>query len=447
MTRSFLTPDEIKETFDIFINNRTGIVAHAHELPKLSGHVDIPVYSSDVSHIPTVHDHIYLSKKTSGISGAGSSTRRDVAEIKAYCEAIERYCNVIYDKRDVVVATQQELGDEAVPLSLFASGAHEEYAFLHHKNYFRPADPTQPMRWVQGHSLLTGQAKYVPLITAFLGSPYEYPAEGFYSPISTGSAIAASYEQAIISGMCEVIERDVIQITWLQELPLPRIDISNIDNPDFWDRVERCERIGMEQYFFNGTFDLGIPTVYSLHINRESKVAALIMASTKLDPVQALIRVMDESVASRLAVSTWSNAQPHFNPDDFHTFERLEDGAIYYADINHLGAFDFLLNSPNTCHHSSIENLETSDVKANLATMIQRVQAHNIETIVVDTTPPTIREAGMYSVKVIMPELVPLALNYNMRFMGAKRVYDVPAKLGYPVKSFSELNPNPQPFA
>lgn len=447
MTRSFLTPEELKETFEIFINNRTGITAHAFELPKISGHVDIPVYSSDLSRIPDVHDHISLNKKTSGISGAGSSSRRDIAETKAYCEALERYCNVIYNKNNVIVATQEELGDEAIPLSLFASGAPEEYTFSHYKNYFRPADPTQPMRWVQGYSLLSGTLKYVPLITVFLGSPYEYPAEGFYSPISTGSAIAASYEQAIISGICEVVERDVIQITWLQELPLPRIDTQDIDDPDFWDRLERSERNGIEHYFYNGTFDLGIPTVYSLHINRKSRVAALVMASTKLDPVKALIRVMDEAAASRLAVSSWSHEPNQFDPKDFHTFERLEDGAIYFANHERLDAFDFLLKSPNTCHHSSIENLETGDVNANLAGIVQRIQANNLETIVVDTTPPTIKEVGMYGVKVVMPELVPLGLNYNMRFLGAKRLYSIPAKMGYPVKSIDQLNVNPQPFA
>jgi ribosomal protein S12 methylthiotransferase accessory factor len=317
MTRTFLSPSEIESLVKPFVNSRVGLMAEAIELTRTHGHPDICVYSSDLSKIQRLHEHLYMPSRSSGIGGAGSAALRDIARIKSYCEAMERYSNVVYDQKSVIVASRNELGEAAVDLTSFAQGSPQEYQYPHPRNIFVPPNNGLPIRWVRGYSLTTGDEKFVPFISVYVGAPYEFPGESFMVPISTGSALAASYEQAIVSGICEVIERDALMITWLQSLPLPQIETNEIDDPEFRDRLERVERGGLQQYFFDATLDLGIPTIYALQINPQSRVAALVMASTKLDPVQAMIRVMDEAAPSRMAISNWMN-DAKFNPDEFH---------------------------------------------------------------------------------------------------------------------------------
>jgi len=447
MVRAFLTPEEIEAAIEPFVNNRTGIMAGAFELQKPSGYPDICVYSSDVSNVAVLHDNVYLPRRASSIGGAGSSTQRNLALTKAYCEALERYCNVVYDPASVIVASRDELGDAAIDLNLFAQGSADEYQFPHPRNIFAPPDNSKPLRWLRGYSLITGKPIYVPFMAVYISSPYIYPAEAFITPISTGSALAASYEQAIISGLCEVIERDALMITWLQELPLPRIDVSTLRDPEFQERLKRVEAAGLKQVFFDASLDLGVSTIYALQINPSAQVAGLVMASTKLDPVQAMIRVMDESAPSRIAITHWTHNESSFDPQDFRTFNLLEDGAVYYANAEHLPAFDFLLNHSNTRQWEDLPYFESGDVSQNLDQLVDQFRENHLELVAVDMSIKPLRDVGLYTVKVIAPQLIPLAVNYNLRYKGSPRLYEVPAKLGYPVKSPDELNPNPQPFA
>jgi ribosomal protein S12 methylthiotransferase accessory factor len=446
-TRTFLSPEEIESLVKPFVNNRVGLMAEAVELVRPHGHPDICVYSADLSKMQRLHEHLYMPSRSTGIGGAGSSAQRDVARAKCYCEALERYSNVVYDAKRVIVASRKELGDAAVDLTSFAQGSAQEYQSTHERNIFVPPNNNLPIRWVPGYSLITGEERFVPFVSVYVGAPYQYPGESFMLPISTGSALAASYEQAIVSGICEVVERDALMITWLQSLPLPHINAAEVDHPDFQDRLQRIERGGVKQYFFDATLDLGIPTIYALQINPQARVAALVMASTKLDPIQAMIRVMDEAAPSRLAISNWTNAPHRFKPEDFRTFNALEDGAIYYGDASRLSAFDFLLNSPHVRHATDIPQRESGDVQQDLAGLVDDFRARQLDLFVVDMTPKPIQDIGLCAVKVVAPQLIPLAVDYNLRYTASPRLYDVPPQMGYAAKPAHQLNPNPQPFA
>lgn len=451
MAKHLLSIDEIDSGFKALLNERTGIVKRIYEVQRLGGFPDIPVYTADLQNLdltsPTLtypNGKIYQSGI---IGGTGSSIQRDVARIKALCEALERYCNTIYDPHRVIVATRDELGDNAIDLNLFARGSDDEYAVAHPSNIFSLPNHQKPMRWVLGYSLITGKSVYLPYICVYLDSPYRYAGETFTMPITTGSAIAASYHQAIVTGMCEVIERDSLMITWLQQLPLPRIPIESIEDETFQTCYARVAACGIEQYFFDATLDLGIPTIYALQLHPNATVAALVMAATKLNPLDALIRVMEEAVPSRIAISNWLNQANQADPHDFRSFTRLEDGASYYAHIERVSAFDFLLNHSHERLLSEIRSVEHGDAETNLQFLLDVCRKNNLDVFVADITTPAAQQVGMVAVKVIIPQLIPLAVNHNLRYTASPRLYDVPRRMGYPVHEKNQLNPNPQPFA
>jgi ribosomal protein S12 methylthiotransferase accessory factor len=53
----------------------------------------------------------------------------------------------------------------------------------------------------------------------------------------------------------------------------------------------------------------------------------------------------------------------------------------------------------------------------------------------------------MTVVRAVVPGLQPLTFHYRARFLGSPRLYEAPARMGYPVRAEAELNAWPQPFA
>lgn len=303
------------------------------------------------------------------------------------------------------------------------------------------------MRWVQGFSLISGRSQWVPVSAVFISSPFRYPGEAFTLPISTGSALAASYEQATVSGICEVIERDGLMLTWLQQLSLPQIDYSSCADPAFWQRMDRIADAEVQQYFFDATTDLGVGTVYALQVAPRSPLAVLVMASTRLNPTEALIKVMDEASASRIALEQLVHQPARFQPDDYRTFTRLTDGAVFYGDMARFSAFDFLFQGTQRRPLTALRNLATGNPATDLDRLIEIFRQRNLELLVVDITLPQVRAVDLYAVKVVAPQLMPLVTNHSMRFTATPRLYDAPRRMGYRVRAPQELNPWPQPFA
>jgi ribosomal protein S12 methylthiotransferase accessory factor len=79
--------------------------------------------------------------------------------------------------------------------------------------------------------------------------------------------------------------------------------------------------------------------------------------------------------------------------------------------------------------------------------LVEKFRERQLDLFVVDLTPKPIGDIGLRSVKVVAPQLIPLAVDYNLRYTASPRLFNVPVQMGYPAKSADQLNPNPQPFA
>jgi ribosomal protein S12 methylthiotransferase accessory factor len=119
------------------------------------------------------------------------------------------------------------------------------------------------MRWSRGYSLTLGRERFVPAVMTHL---YLRPTsqERIWQEISTGVAAHTRLEAALISAICEVIERDAIAITWLARLQLPRIEFTTPLPAALATNFELLKRSLVQQYFFDATTDIGIPTVYAV---------------------------------------------------------------------------------------------------------------------------------------------------------------------------------------
>lgn len=69
-----------------------------------------------------------------------------------------------------------------------------------------------PIRWVETQSIISGKSKWIPRELIDLDSTGVY--DGFFLPSSNGLASGNSYSEALLHGLCEVLERDQVS-HWL----------------------------------------------------------------------------------------------------------------------------------------------------------------------------------------------------------------------------------------
>ncbi len=441
----YLTPEDIFARTAELLDMRTGMVNPPVELPAESGAAQIMVYSAALSRLQNAMPHIEMRADDGLImSGSGSSTRRGPARAKAICEALERYCNISYDPASVRVAARNQLGEEAVDLSLFHRGEDTEYEVV--SSHIRASSDLK-IRWVKGRSLVSGRELWVPFSAIYISTPYQYPGEAFVIPISTGSGLAASYARAAVAGTLELVERDTLSLTWLQKMRLKRIDICGSRNSELIHRAQMIQQSGIDQFFFDATTDIGFPTAYLIQRAPGRDLHIMVMAATRLNMEDAIIRVMDEASSSRIALEALARQPKLYRSDDFRTFTRLTDGAVFYADPANERAFDFLLEDYQTIALEDIVSPRVATDTEMIDEVVEAFRRSDLELICVDLTTPQLKRVGLRSVRMLAPQLMPLTINYNMKYGATPRLYQAPARMGQKVYDFPDLNQWPQPFA
>jgi ribosomal protein S12 methylthiotransferase accessory factor len=374
------------------------------------------------------------------LSGGGGSTNPRLARAISIAEALERFssCAVPAGLR---WASANELGGQALDLdSLPACSASE---LSHPACPAVAVDKTQPLRWTTAWSLTAHRPVWVPAMSVWLHLPAVTAAERYTMPISTGCATHSDLHQALLNAICEVIERDAIALTWLQRLPLPRIEFDEL--PDALARSMADARArGITTTFFDATSELGVPTLYSVdEAPGDPKVRHVVMCATDLDPLRAAVKVLRETASSRIALA--DAAAPPETVDGFHS---VFHGATYMGAPERSSAYDFLLASDNgTRRFSQMKSQCSGNSRADLRSVLDRLAARGMDVLAVEMTTAEAASVGFRVVRVIIPQLMPLAFTHRARYLAHRRLYEGPAAMGYPVHPESCINPLPQPFA
>jgi len=376
--------------------------------------------------------------KTKALAGGGRALGSPAqARLVAIAEAAERYAAGDFLGEPRVHATYAELDGLVLDPARFPRCSAAE---LRRPGCpVTPFDPKVPIRWVRGLELTSGEPVWVPAVMACYGLVGLSAAERFSYRISTGYAVHTDPVQALAGGICEVVERDAIALTWLQRLPLPLAPVSSagIEELTGW-----AERHFIQTYLFDATTDLGIPTVYCLQVARyDDRVRHVVGCATAGDLTRAAEKALIETVSVRGALYT--DEQP---PADFAEFCSLTDGARYMGAPERSAAFSFLTDGARRRPAPTRQALP-GDPGAALASLIAVFAERGMPVAVVDRTSRELSDAGLTCVSVVIPDLQPMSLMPLAQFRAHPRLYDAPARMGFFTAPEEELNPWPQPFA
>jgi ribosomal protein S12 methylthiotransferase accessory factor len=83
-----------------------------------------------------------------------------------------------------------------------------------------------------------------------------------------------------------------------------------------------------------------------------------------------------------------------------------------------------------------------------LTALCGRITAAGSSAYAVDVTSPDVAALGLVVTKVVAPELCALDVVHGARFLGARRLYETPVRLGLRATPLTEgeLNSYPHPF-
>jgi len=270
------------------------------------------------------------------------------------------------------------------------------------------------------------------------------PAEMFWTPVSTGCAVHTDPAAALVNALCEVVERDSIAVTWLQRLPLPRLDESCL-NTAAREIISWCAARGIESYLFDATTDVGIPVVYCLQTTnrpRAANAAQLVGCACDFEVSRAAERALHEATAIRLGVQSRRS-----RPRRYDAFTRLADGAAVMGRRGKRRAFRFLIEDYRDRRRSTPASLPQTGAREQLALLLKRLSGLGLLAYAVDLTTRELEEIGMAAVRALVPGLQPLPTRALAQYRAHPRLMAAPKAMGLPRVSASRLNPYPQPMA
>jgi ribosomal protein S12 methylthiotransferase accessory factor len=306
---------------------------------------------------------------------------------------------------------------------------------------WRPFNPDEQTRWVRGIDLVTHRPTWLPAVMACYRLEGDRESERFWYRISTGHAVHFNPFEALLRAIYEIIERDIIAVLWLQQMPLPLVACQQVP-----ERAERLIDWGNEHflqtYLFDATTDMGVPTVYCLQVaDYDDRAHQLVGCATGRTMPEATEKTLLETLRIRPVCYQESAA-----PEEPDAIADITDGMRYMARAQMASAFNFLTDGAGGRPAQERADMAEDPAEA-LDHILGVLDQKGMQVIAVDRTPQELSDAGLTSVAVVIPDLQPMSLNPLMQFRAHRRLYAAPASMGYDAHLEKDLNPWPQPFA
>ncbi len=327
-----------------------------------SGRLDIPVYVSlcGVDAVRTIGTQKQMGK-------GGSPAQ---AEASALMELVERFSFFSFMHRAAFLyATPGSLVEKSLPFKTLA------------KSLFDTSDLEQigtvyqdwPLHFTHATSLTYKHSLLLPIHWFYLINEYNGPAAG------------NNPEEAVLQGLCEVVERHVGSVISHGRLSTPIIDPASVKDPAAVTLLEKFARQGIVLHIRDFSLDTGIPTIGVLAYDPATFPEAseiVFTAGTTPNPEKSLIRALTE--VAQLAGDF--NKRTSYKPT-LPKYESLVDASY--------------LTAAGPVHPiQSLPDLSDANLKVEIENCIAALARLGLEVLVVDVTHPEIRIPVVY---VIVP--------------------------------------------
>jgi ribosomal protein S12 methylthiotransferase accessory factor len=331
-----------------------------------TGRLDIPVYFSVCGRDAF---EVIRNKKQ---MGKGATPAQSMAS--ACMELAERYSFFRFkqDPRNFILSTYAKLKAEGLPLlplKYLLQSVHDENTS---EETLAEMIADIPIRWAWGTNINRGEVVLIPYSWFFAINEFNGPSAG------------NSYEEAILQGLAEIVERHVCAEITRKRIKAPLIDPESITDPVAVELLNKFTRNGIQVYLNDFTLDTGIPTVGALAMDPSTfpETSEIVYtAGTTPEPNKALIRAITE--VAQLA-------------GDFHTKCNYEASGL--PKPLSLEEVDYIINPGRTVSLDDLPDLGDNNMKVEIDRCLDALDRLGWEVFIINTAHPDLQVPAIYTI-------------------------------------------------
>jgi ribosomal protein S12 methylthiotransferase accessory factor len=331
-----------------------------------NGRLDIPVYFSVCGE--DAHKIIGNKKQM----GKGSTPEQSRAS--ACMELGERFSffSFLKEEKNFLTgdyAVMEAQGYPVLPLETLLQSVHDDSLSA---PLLRTLLADLPMQWTWALRL----SDHTPLLVPF---SWFYAINEFNGP-SAGN----TYEEAVMQGISEVVERHVCALITRDRLATPIIDQDSVTDPVALELLAKFKKNGIQLYLNDFSLDTGIPTIGALAWDpatfpEQSEI--VYTAGTTPDANKALIRALTEVAQLAGDFNTGSNYVASGLPKP-----------LSLEEVSHV------IDSGRITTLAAVADLKDADIYQEVRNCVQALQCNGMEVLVIDTTHPQLHIPAVYTI-------------------------------------------------
>ena len=328
-----------------------------------NGRLDIPVYFSICGQDA---EEIIGTRKQMGKGGTPHQ-----AEASAVMELAERFSFFSFKNNpgNFLLEEYRNIKDRALPFESIAQSVHDDSLEL---DRAREVFSRLPLKWTRGYNLTKDKELLIPFDWFFTINEFN------------GTSAGNCQEEAILQGICEVVERHVSSVISLNRLKTPAIDLSSTVDPLVLELIKKYQKEGIKLYVSDFSLNTGIPSIGVLAYDPSTfpgKSEIVWTAGTTPNPQKALNRALTE--VAQLA-------------GDFNTSANyVASGLPKFKD---LAEADFVMHPDKKIGISSLPDLSNDNIKVEVENCIEALSKMGMEVILVDITHPKLGIPAFYTI-------------------------------------------------
>ncbi len=331
-----------------------------------NGRLDIPVYFSVCGR--DALDVIGTKKQM----GKGSTPAQSRAS--ACMELAERYSffSFLQQEDNFIVGDYGQMRQQGYPVpdtGVLLQSVHDQ---THSPDMLEQLLADIPLRWTWARNLSREADILVPFSWFYAINEFNGPSAG------------NTYEEAILQGISEVVERHVCAVVNRDRLATPAIALDSVTDPVARGLIEKFTNQGIELYLNDFSLDTGIPTVAALAWDPATfphSSEIVFTAGTTPDANKALIRALTE--VAQLAGDFNSNAN------------YVASGLPKPTSLDEVR---YIIDSRHHIALADMADVKDDDMYREIINCVQALDRINMEVLVIDTAHPGLNIPAAYTI-------------------------------------------------
>jgi ribosomal protein S12 methylthiotransferase accessory factor len=328
-----------------------------------NGRLDIPIYFSTCGEDAAA---VTGTKKQMGKGGTP-----DQAEASAVMELAERFSffNFAKNPENFFTDVYPNVKDKAISFEMIAQSVHDESDDLPAS---RKIFETLPLKWTWGYNLSREKEVLIPFDWFFAINEFNGP--------SAGNCV----EEALIQGICEIVERHTSSLVSQNKLMVAAIRPESVTDPLVIEMFQKYNNAGVKLYLSDFSLDTGIPTVGALAYDPVTFPALseiVWTAGTTPDPQKALSRTLTE--VAQLAGDFNTNA--NYVASGLPKFTTLEEAG-------------YVINPGKEVNISDLPDLSNNNLKTEILNCLAALEKINMQALVINTMHAQLKIPAFYTI-------------------------------------------------